>query len=162
MYIEYRGGNVVDLIKKLDEDLNNVHEISRLGRIPEPKSGMRYREILLNTFRESGFVSATVFIDFKNGVRRVYTFLGKIIPRGDINNLFEMPIYTEGYYIDKKGNEVLKIVVYNPYTFTNSYELFKLISEFGERYRLTDYEVYIDKMIEYMKIEDLFGGDVGG
>ncbi|HIE37347.1 TPA: hypothetical protein EYP83_04175 [Candidatus Geothermarchaeota archaeon] len=162
MEITYEKGNLIDLIEKLDNDLNNIHDISRLGRIPEPRPGMRYREILLGMFRESGFISATVFIDFKNGIRRVYTFMGKVIPRGDINNLFEMPIYTEGYYIDKKGDEIINMVIYNPYTFKNSYELFKMISEFGERYRLTDYEVYVDRMIEYLKIEDLLSGDVGG
>jgi len=162
MKVEYVEGNVKDLIKKLDEDLKNINRITRLGRIPEPRPGIRYRELLLNTFRESGFVSATVFIDFKDGIRRVYTFFGKVIPFSGEEKLVNLPIYTEGYYLDKKNEKILNIVVYNPYTFPNSYELFKLISEFGERYRFTDYEVYIDKMIKYIKIEDLFSADVGG
>ena len=162
MEIEYNEGNVVDLISKLDEDLRNSQNIARLSRIPEPRADKRYREILFNLFRESGFMFATIVIDFKDGLRRVYTFYGKALPRMDKENLFDMPIYAEGYYIDKRGEKISKMVIYNPYTFTNSITLFKMISEFGERYRLTDYEVYIDKMVEYISIEDLFSGEVGG
>ena len=162
MEVEYSEGNVIDLIKKLDNDLSNTHDILRLGRIPEPKSGRRYREILFNMFRESGFVIAQVYIDFKSGLRRVFVFTGKAVPTGKGNNFLEKPVYSEGYYVDKKGDEIIKISVYNSYVFQSAKELFKLISKFGDRYRLTDYEVYIDKMVEYINVDDIFSGEVGG
>ncbi len=162
MKITFESGTTIDLIKKLDEDLSRVSEIVRLGRMPEPKSGHRYREILLNMYRESGFVSAIIFIDFKDGTRKVYTFYGKALPQQGVDDLLSLPVYTEGYCLVKKGGKTVETIIYNPYTFKDSYELFKLISEFGERYRLTDYEVYLDKMIEYMNVDDLFQSDVGG
>ena len=157
----YRPGNVVDLIKRLEEDLSNTQNISRLGRIPEPRAGRKYRELLLNMFLESGSVFAIIVVDYKDGTRRTYTFSGKVLPSQGGDTLLDLPVSAEGHVVEKRGG-VTRIEVYNPYVFPSAKELFKLISEFGEKYRAADYEVYIDKMMERINLDTLMDSDVGG
>jgi len=123
----YRPGNVVDLIRRLEEDLSNTQGISRLGRIPEPRSGRKYRELLLNMFLESGSVFAVIVVDYKDGTRRTYAFSGRVLPGQGSDNLLDLPVSAEGHVVEKRQGSI-RIEVYNPYVFPSARELFKLIS----------------------------------
>lgn len=155
MEIEYAEGNTLDLINELENDLKKVDEIKAMARMPEPSRDRRYREVLFNIYRETGFLYAIVAVEFKNKVKKIYVFLGKSIIGKDIKDYLETPVYTEGYLVVKKDNELVRHIIYNSYIFKEASSLFKKISEIGDKYRISDYEVYMEKIIEYMDLDTI-------
>ena len=152
MEVEYVDGSTLDLISDLENDLEKVDKIKALARMPEPSKARRYREVLFNIYRETGFIYAIVAIEFKDGVKKIYVFAGRSIVSKDVKDYIETPVYTEGYLIIKK-DKASRHVLYNPYTFKDARKLFRRISELGDKYRLSDYEVYMERIMEYIDFD---------
>jgi len=154
MKVGYVDGSTLDLIGDLESDLEKVDKIKALARMPEPSKARRYREILFNIYRETGFIYAIVAIEFKDGVKKIYVFTGRSIVSRDVEDYIKTPVYTEGYLIIKE-NGLSSHIIYNPYTFKDARILFKRISELGDKYRLSDYEVYMERIMEYIDFDTI-------
>jgi len=150
--VEYNSGNVLDLMNNLDNDLSNTDMIRALARLPEPSKARKYRDILFNIFRETGFIYAIIVIEFKDGIKKNYVFYGKSLIGKEAKDYIDAPIYTEGYLVVKSGDKV-RHIIYNPYTFPNAKELFKRIREMGDKFRLSDFEVYLERITEYIDLD---------
>lgn len=152
MEIIYEEGSVKDLIIELEKDFEAIKDLKALARIPEPSRGRRYRDILHSTFIRLGFIVASVILEFKDGRVKSYVFLGKAIPTKDVNKYLDMPIYTEGYVIEKSRKRIVHRV-YNSYVYKNGAELFNRVRELGDRFRLSDLEVYMERIQEYLEYD---------
>jgi hypothetical protein len=152
MEVEYVDGSTLDLISDLEKDLEKVDKIKALARMPEPSKARRYREVLFNIYRETGFIYAIVAIEFKDDVKKIYVFSGRSIVSKDAKDYIETPVYTEGYLIIRESGSS-RHVIYNPYTFKDARVLFRRISELGDKYRLSDYEVYMERIMEYIDFD---------
>ena len=154
MEVVYEEGSVKDLITELEKDLENIRDLKALARVPEPSRGRRYREILYSNFVRLGFVAASVVLEFKNGVVKSYVFIGKAIPSKDTNNYLNMPVHTEGYLVEKSREKIIH-KIYNPYIYRSGKDLFNRVKELGDRFRLSDLEVYMERIQEYLEYDSL-------
>ena len=152
MEVVYEEGSVKDLIVELENDLDDIKDLKALARIPEPSRGRRYRDILYSTFIHLGFILASVILEFKNGKVKSYVFMGKAIPTKDVNKYLDMPVYTEGYMIEKSREKIIHRV-YNPYVYRSGVELFNRVRELGDKFRLSDLEVYMERISDYLEYD---------
>lgn len=152
MEVVYEEGSVKDLITELENDLEAIKDLKALARIPEPSRGRRYRDILYSTYIRLGFILASVVLEFKNGEVKSYVFMGKAIPAKDVNKYLDMPVYTEGYVIEKSREKIVHRI-YNPYVYKSGVELFNRVRELGDKFRLSDLEVYMERISEYLEYD---------
>ena len=153
MKIIFEEGSVRDLIDHLENDLLNIKDLKALARLPEPSRGRRYRDVLYSTFIRLGYVTASVILEFKDGLVKSYVFIGRVIPFPGQDNYLEMPIYTEGYLVEKSRGSIT-YRHYNPYVFKSGKALFKRIKELGDKFRLSDLEVYLERISEYLEYDE--------
>ncbi len=62
-----------ELLKDLRETLKR-EDVVGLARLPEPRPGTRYRDIIRKVFSLAGSVQAIVFVELEEGEKRVYVF----------------------------------------------------------------------------------------
>lgn len=149
MEIVYEEASVKDLIERLEEDLKSTGELRALARLPEPSRGRRYREVLYHTFARLGTVMASVILEYKDGRVKDYVFLAKAIPTQAHERFIEMPVYAEGYLIEKSKDKVVQRI-FSPLIFKSGRELFEKVKDIGDRYRVSDYEVHMEYVKEYL------------
>jgi len=154
MKIRYISKNTIDLISEMESDLMNVERIKALARLPEPSRDRRYRDVLINIYKETGFIYALVVIEFKDGFKKIYVFTGKALLDSGLRDYIDASIYTEGSLVIKSP-EGIEHIVYSPYVFESARELFKKIGELGDKYRLSDYEVYLERIMEYIDFDTI-------
>ncbi len=153
MKIIFEEGSVLDLIGHLEDDLLNIKDLKALARQPEPSRGRRYRDVLYSTYVRLGYVTASVILEFKDGLVKSYVFMGRVIPFPGRDNYLEMPVYTEGYLVEKSKSSII-YRHYNPYVFKNGKALFKRVKELGDKFRLSDLEVYLERISEYLEYDE--------
>lgn len=154
MEVVYEGKDINYMIRLLEEDLEKHEYIKSLSRIPEPSRGRRYRQVLLQTFSLLGSLNASVVIEFKDGLIRRYVFIGKVIPRESSDSFIDMPFYADGYIFETWGeNQVYRI--FNPYIYPKARDVFKIIRDIGDKFRLSDLEVHMEKITESLDFDFL-------
>ncbi len=154
MEVVYESGSINDMIKLLEKDLERHEEIKSLSRVPEPSRGRRYRQVLLQTFSSIGSLIASVVIEFKNGLIRRYVFLGKVMPKGNSTSFIDMPFYAEGYIYETIGGDA-KFRIFSPVIYPTAKEVFLIVKSIGDKFRLSDLEVHLEKITETLDYDFL-------
>ena len=154
MEVVYEGKDINDMIRLLEKDLEKHEHIKSLSRIPEPSRGRRYREVLLQTFNLLGSLNASVVIEFRDGLIRRYVFIGKIVPKESSESFLDMPFYAEGYIFESIGEKKV-YRIFNPYIYPKAKDVFKIIKDIGDKFRLSDLEVHLEKITESLDFDFL-------
>lgn len=154
MEVVYEGKDINYMIKLLEKDLERHEQIKSLSRIPEPSRGRRYREVLLQTFNLLGSLSASVVIEFRDGLIRRYVFIGRVIPTESKNSFLSMPFYAEGYVFESIGDKQA-YRIFNPFIYPQAKDVFKIIKSIGDKFRLSDLEVHLEKIAESLEFDFL-------
>ncbi len=69
-----RSGESADRLLQELKDTLRRQDIVGLARLPEPRPGIKYRDILRKVFSIAGSVQAIVFVELEDGEKRVYVF----------------------------------------------------------------------------------------
>ena len=128
--------DVGSLLQELSRDLRS-EGLSRVARIPAPRVGERYRDVLASLYRSSGNALATVWLEAADGSRRVYSFYVKADLEGPARSLLEAPAVVSGHLIEIRGGEA-EFREYSPLRFPVASEMFVRIEEMAELYRLSE------------------------
>jgi len=152
MKIVKEDKDVTEMIEELLNDLLNPAALRAISRMPEPKGGLRYRNILKRLFLSLGSFQAAVIIQFKDGLRKYYVFFAKALVSEKAADFIECPIEAWGYIVEKKNGQVI-YREFKKATMDDVDTLYRLISEVGDKFRWSDLEIYLKSISEY---DDLF------
>lgn len=141
--------DVLNMLDMLMEDLSDPASLRAISRVPEPRGGMRYREVLKRLYLSLGLFHASVIIEFKDGRRRYYTFIAKAVPNEKANDFTECEVEATGFIIERYGDDQVTYRVFRKSSLSDIKELYKLISDVGDKYRWSDIEIYLKKIMEY-------------
>lgn len=152
MKIIKENRSVIEMIDELLNDLLNPGDLRAISRMPEPKGGFRYRNILKRLFLSLGSFQAIVVIQFKNGLKKYYVFFVKAIVSEDAKDFIDCPVEAWGYIVERKDSNIT-YREFDKDTLTDVEKLYQLISEVGDKFRWSDLEIYLKSISEY---NDLF------
>ena len=138
--------DVERLLERLSEDLQS-EELVSLARIPQPRVGTRYRDLLKQLYKNAGVAQATVWVEKLGGVKRVYTFVIRANPEKPVRSFLEAPAVVNGYMIEISDGEA-EYLVYRPREYPSAAELFGKIEEFASLYRLSEDRILREKVLE--------------
>lgn len=141
--------DIIRMINELTSDLSNTENLRAISRIPEPRGGLRYREILKRLYISLGSFQASVVIEFKNGLRRHYVFLVRAIPEEGKVSFADCQIEANGYVVDKTPENEVLYRIFKTTRISGINELYKMISEVGDKFRWSDIEIYLKRVMEY-------------
>jgi len=141
--------DIMGMVGELTNDLSDPEQLRAISRVPEPKAGLRYREILRKLYISLGSFQASVIIEFKDGLRKHYVFIVKAIPDESKESIAECRVYAEGYILEKKPNRGVTYRIFKSATLSSVDELYKIISEVGDKFRWSDIKIYLKKIMEY-------------
>ncbi len=141
--------DVEGLLEKLSSDLQ-CGRLTKLARLPQPKIGVRYRDLLRNLYRSSGTAQATIWLEMEDGAKRIYIFLIKADVKGPVSSLLEAPAMVSGYMLDLKGDNI-EYVKYSPRGYPSAAELFQRIENMASLYRLSE-----DRLLKEKALEDYY------
>jgi|Deesub1362B_J571_1020462.scaffolds.fasta_scaffold00004_458 hypothetical protein len=141
--------NVLNMVEMLMEDLSDPASLRAISRVPEPKGGMRYREVLQRLYLSLGIFHASVVIEFRDGKRKYYTFLARAIPDEAAKDFTECEVEAIGYIVEREKDGDIVYRIFEKSKLNNVKKLYSLISKVGDKYRWSDIEIYLKKIMEY-------------
>ncbi len=119
------------LLQELKEALRSEKVIG-LARLPEPRPGIRYRDIIKKVFSLAGSVEAIVFIEMEDGEKRVYVFdLEAVIKAG--TTLMNSSVKVRGKYLKYKDG-LSQVVYYKETSEGKAGEVFEKVNEMADLY----------------------------
>ncbi len=119
------------LLQELKDALKSEKVIG-LARLPEPRPGIRYRDIIKKVFSLAGSVEAIVFIEMEDGEKRVYVFdLEAIIKPGTA--LMNSNVKVKGKYLKYKDG-LSQVVYYKETSEGKAGEVFEKVNEMADLY----------------------------
>lgn len=129
---------VVQSDKSTDALLQELKDVLRsdkvigLARLPEPRPGIRYRDIIKKVFSLAGSVEAIVFIEMDDGEKRVYVFdLEAVIKAG--KQLMDSNVKVKGKYLKYKDG-LTQVVYYKETSEGKAEEVFQKVNEMADLY----------------------------
>lgn len=129
---------VVQSDKSTDALLQELKDVLRsdkvigLARLPEPRPGIRYRDIIKKVFSLAGSVEAIVFIEMDDGEKRVYVFdLEAVIKAG--KQLMDSNVKVRGKYLKYKDG-LTQVVYYKETSEGKAEEVFQKVNEMADLY----------------------------
>ncbi|MFP3293409.1 MAG: hypothetical protein RXP77_03750 [Nitrososphaeria archaeon] len=144
--------DVGSLLQELSRDLRSSG-LSRVARIPAPRVGERYSDVLASLYRTSGNALATIWLEMDDGTRKVYSFYMRVdLEAGSgVGNLLDAPASVSGHLIEIRGGDAV-LREYSPLEFRSASEMFPRIEEMAELYRLSE-----DRILSERALEDYYG-----
>ncbi|MGC8600215.1 MAG: hypothetical protein ACP5LX_04045 [Nitrososphaeria archaeon] len=119
------------LLQELKEALRSEKVIG-LARLPEPRPGIRYRDIIKKVFSLAGSVEAIVFIEMEDGEKKVYVFdLEAVIKAG--TTLMNSSVKVRGKYLKYKDG-LSQVVYYKETSEGKAGEVFEKVNEMADLY----------------------------
>jgi len=134
------------LLQELSRDLRSGG-LARVARIPSPRVGERYRDLLASLYRSSGNALATIWLETEDGARRIYSFYIRVDIGSQVGNLLDAPAVVSGHLIRIDGDNA-DFVEYEPRRFPVASEMFAQIEEMAELYRLSEDRIARERALE--------------
>ncbi len=138
--------DVSSLLQELSRDLRSSG-LLRAARVPAPRAGERYRDLLAALYRSSGSALATVWVEMEDGTRRVYSFYMKADPEAPVGTLLEAPSIVSGHVIEIRGEDA-ELREYGSLRFPLASKMFAQIEEMADLYRLSEDRVARERSLE--------------
>jgi hypothetical protein len=114
------------------KDVLKSEKVNGLARLPEPRPGIRYRDVIKKIFSLAGSVQAIVFIEMEDGEKRVYVFdLEAVIKPG--TPLTESKVKVKGKYFKYKDG-LSQVVYYKESSEGKAEDVFRMIDEMADLY----------------------------
>jgi len=134
------------LLQELSRDLRS-NGLSYVARIPIPRVGERYRDLLMSIYKSSGNALATLWLEMDDGTRRIYSLYIHADIESCVDSLLEAPARVSGHLIEiKDGGASFK--EYAPLKLPIASEIFPRIEEMAKLYRLSEDRILNEKTLE--------------
>ena len=146
MRVVETGKTVNDLLNMLLGDLDR-DDLIGLARLPRPKAHERYRDILKRIYGRAGVCTAIVWLEFEDGLRRMYVFNIKAKVTEDARSYYDAGVLVEGWLIERRNNEMTHYI-YAPIEFRSSGEVLPMFDSVGDKYRGAEVRATIHRAIE--------------
>jgi hypothetical protein len=138
--------DVGSLLQELSRDLRSSG-LSRIARVPAPRVGERYRDLLASLYKSSGNALATIWLEMEDGTRRIYSFYIRVDIDSPVRNLLEAPAVVNGHLIEIRGGDA-EFRDYATLRFPVASEMFVQIEEMAELYRLSEDRISRERALE--------------
>ncbi|MGC8969534.1 MAG: hypothetical protein ACP5LG_02950 [Conexivisphaera sp.] len=141
------SADVGELLQELSRDLRSGG-LSRIARIPAPRVGERYRDLLASLYRSSGNALSTVWLELEDGTRRIYSFYMRAEVESEARSLLDAPAVVTGHVIEVGKDGSAELREYAPLRFPRASEMFPRIEEMAELYRLSEDRIVRERALE--------------
>jgi len=145
-------GDIFSMLNMLVDDLKRPEDLRAVSRAPEPRGGLRYRDMLMRLYRSLGSFQAAVIVERRDGLRRIYVFHVRALATEEARDFEDCPVEASGYIVERMGDEVA-YREFRSARLSGAPELYRVIREVADKFRWSDIEIYLKSVEEY---EDTF------
>lgn len=119
------------LLKGLQDELKDKRVVG-LARLPEPRVGIKYRDIVYRIYTLTGIVHPVVLVELENGEKKVYSFIveSELKNGGDF---LRSPVLVSGRLIVYR-NSGAEVTVYRRYRYRSAEEGFAEVNALADLY----------------------------
>ncbi len=131
------------LIGELQEELARG-KVTGLARLPEPRVGIKYRDVVQRIFTLTGTVQPVVLVELEGGHRKVYSFVVESEP-GKGADFLSSPVLVSGRLINYRDTGA-EVTDYRRYRYGSAQEGFAEVNRIADLYE-SAYDVAFERRI---------------
>ena len=128
--------DIEGLLRVLREDLSGG-DVVKVARLPQPRVGERYRDIVKSIFANAGAAQVVVVLETRDRVKKIFVFLLRSEPSEAAKGYLDCPVVVDGYLVEVRGDELLHRE-YSPRRYKDARELLDRIEDMANLYRLSE------------------------